>query len=491
MLKTRLVFEDGTQISSGVQANPAIRKITLTQKVNAGQELTLGSVCSAMLEAELICTGNGGIPAAGSQVTLYRNDVQMGVFILEKPTRSSVNGVRLTAYDRVSLLDQDLTNWLTDLAGWPYSLYKFAWMVCAQCGLELETESLPNGEYAIEQFSAQGITGRQLLSWVGEIAGRYCIATPEGKIAFCWYTPGTIEGGFVYEHTLHYEDYSVAPIDRVQISLTGQDVGLIYPPVIQGNTYGIQGNFLLTGQTGLETVAQTLLAQLQTLEYTPCRVTVPASTEARPGQILQLSDRHGGTINMLVMSRVQSGDKETLECTGSPNRQSVSAVNQQTYEALSGRVLELQTQVSGLTIENRDAQRNAANMQLTVEGIRTQVQQQEQNIQRLTGLEQTAEQLQLSVQTIQEEGVSRVVTSTGFVFDENGLTVEKDGSDLKNHIDPSGMQVIRGGQQVLLRADIEGVLAADVTVDNYLNMGNYARFENYPGGRTACYYIGG
>ena len=491
MLKTRLVFENGTQISSGVQANPAIRKITLTQKVNAGQELTLGSVCSAMLEAELICTGNGALPAAGSQVTLYRNDVQMGVFLLEKPTRSSLNVVRLTAYDRVSLLDQDLTNWLMDLAGWPYSLNKFAWMVCAQCGLELETQNLPNGDYAIAQFSGQGITGRQLLSWVGEIAGRYCIATPEGKIAFSWYTPATMDGGFVYEHTLHYEDYSVAPIERVQIALTGEDVGVIYPPDVQGNTYRIQGNFLLTGQDGLETVAQTLLEQLSSMTYTPCKLTVPASTKARAGQILQISNRHGGTIDILVMSRVQSGEKDTLECTGSRDRQSVSAVNQQTYQALSGRVLELQTQVNGLTVENRDAQNNAANMQLAVEGIRTQVQLQEQDLQRLTGLEQTAQQLQLSVQTIQEEGVSRVVTSTGFVFNEKGLTIDKDGSDLKNRIDQSGMQVIRGGNQVLLRADVEGVLASDVTVDNYLIMGNYARFENYPGGRTACYHIGG
>ena len=126
-----------------------------------------------------------------------------------------------------------------------------------------------------------------------------------------------------------------------------------------------------------------------------------------------------------------------------------------------------------------------------MEGIRTQVQQQSASLQQLTALEQTARQLQLSVQTIQNEGASKVVTTTGFTFDESGLKVEKTGCDLQNRIDQSGMQVLRGSQQVLLRADVNGVLASDVQVHNYLIVGDHARFEDYAGNRTACYYIGG
>ena len=84
-----------------------------------------------------------------------------------------------------------------------------------------------------------------------------------------------------------------------------------------------------------------------------------------------------------------------------------------------------------------------------------------------------------------------MVTTTGFTFDESGLKVEKTGSDLQNRIDQSGMQVLRGSQQVLLRADVNGVLASDVQVHNYLIVGDHARFEDYAGNRTACYYIGG
>lgn len=488
MLKTTLVFDDGTVISSGQDTVNAVRSVNLTQAVNAGTELTLGSVCSAMLEAEIIAPMGAFSPMAGQEVTLYRDGECMGIFTLEKPTRTSANILRLTAYDRVSLLDTDLSQWLDSLVDWPYSLYKFAWMVCAQCGLELENETIPNGDYPVEKFAARGITGRQLLGWVGEAAGRFCTATPQGGIAFGWYTPGALDS-YYYEKTLRYEDYTVAPIDRVQIALTDQDVGVSYPDV-QGNTYVIRGNYLLTGEEGRQELLQTLYTQLSTLRYTPCTVTVPAQAAARTGQILEITDVNGTTVSFLVMRRVQSGQKDTLECTGSPSRDSTTAANAQTYEALSGRVLELSTQVSGLKAENRDAQNNAARVQLEVEGIRTQVQQQSASLQQLTALEQTAKQLQLSVQTIQNEGTSKVVTSTGFTFDEDGLKVEKSGSDLQNRIDQTGMQVLRGSRQVLLRADVNGVLAADVQVDNYLIVGDHARFENYAGGRTACYYIG-
>ena len=47
MLKTTLVFEDGTVLSSGEDCADAIRAVTLTQAVNSGTVLTLGSVCSS------------------------------------------------------------------------------------------------------------------------------------------------------------------------------------------------------------------------------------------------------------------------------------------------------------------------------------------------------------------------------------------------------------------------------------------------------------
>jgi len=42
-----------------------------------------------------------------------------------------------------------------------------------------------------------------------------------------------------------------------------------------------------------------------------------------------------------------------------------------------------------------------------------------------------------------------------------------------------------------LQANDKGVVAADVTVRNYLIMGSHARFEDYGAGRTACFWLEG
>lgn len=54
-------------------------------------------------------------------------------------------------------------------------------------------------------------------------------------------------------------------------------------------------------------------------------------------------------------------------------------------------------------------------------------------------------------------------------------------------MDHTGLYVRRGGAMIL-QAGNRGVTAVDVTVGNYLIVGNHARFEDFDGG-TACFYI--
>ena len=88
------------------------------------------------------------------------------------------------------------------------------------------------------------------------------------------------------------------------------------------------------------------------------------------------------------------------------------------------------------------------------------------------------------------EGVSSVTTSTGYRFDENGLNIHKDGQEMHNTLNNEGMYVRKNGADVLV-ADKDGVNAINLTARQYLIVGNNARFEDYPSGRTACFYIGG
>ena len=562
MRKNLIVLSNGRELSSGVPGEAALTEVTLTQRVNSEEELTLGSVCAAMLEAQvLVSDGSWGINA-GETLTLYQvlpdgSRVQQGIFIAETPERTDANIYRLTAYDRVVLLDKDLTDWLEGLASWPCTLQEFAAMVCRQCGLELAEGDLPNGSYPVRKFSAGSITGRQLIKWVAQIAGRFCRATADGKLEFAWYTPKNItvkpasgsvtvlseeetlslyspslaveqgsdqvrlssqmlevltDGGeevvvsvetddrfFYYRGSLSTADYAVQPVEKVHLKLSQNDVGTVWPNIEEPvNTYTISENYLLTGGSVGEyaAVAQTLYAQLSQVSYTPCTLTLPAGTAIQPGHILGLEDVHGNAFTVYVMEKIQTGQKDTLSCTGNPRRDSTTTVNNAAYAALTGKVLTLQKDVDGLQLENVQTGQKTARLALTVDGISTQVQknenQTENMLQRMTTLEQNAQALSVKIQSVQETGVSKVTTSTGYTFDEDGLHISKDGEQMENRLDNTGMYVKRG-DTVLLQANDQGVIATDVTVHNYLIAGGHARFESYleeeGQARTACFFV--
>ena len=88
------------------------------------------------------------------------------------------------------------------------------------------------------------------------------------------------------------------------------------------------------------------------------------------------------------------------------------------------------------------------------------------------------------------EGIDSITTATGYTFDKDGLNIYKDGEEMHNTLDNTGMYVRRNGTDVLV-ANNDGVNAINLTARQYLIVGGNARFEDYPNGRTACFYIGG
>ena len=106
----------------------------------------------------------------------------------------------------------------------------------------------------------------------------------------------------------------------------------------------------------------------------------------------------------------------------------------------------------------------------------------------------TSEAVDLKIQSAMADGVNTVTTSTGFTFNEAGLTVSKTGSEMTTRIDEDGMSVYRDNTEVLT-ADNQGVIAYNLHAKNYLIMGEYSRFEDYTNtsgeARTGCFWIGG
>ena len=342
------------------------------------------------------------------------------------------------------------------------------------------------------------------MQWICQIGGCFCRATVDGSLEFAWYQPkdiclrptGTL---FYYHNGLSRADYTTAPVEKVQLQMTDEDVGAVYPDESgAGNTLRITGNYLLTNTQAepLAAAAQALYDHLQGNAYTPCSVVTTVHSGIVPGDIFTVEDGRGSLLTVYAMTCVQKDGKLTVSCTGSPRRDSTTAINSARYTALTGKVLNLRMDIEGLKLENADAKKNLSSLALDVEGVRTQVSQDRtdgENIKTLcTTLQQRADALALQVQAIYEEGTQKVKTGTGYTFDETGLRISKDGQEMENLLDNTGMYVRRSGH-VILQANADGVAATDVTVGNYLVIGSHARLEDYSDGmdtgRTACFYL--
>jgi hypothetical protein len=101
----------------------------------------------------------------------------------------------------------------------------------------------------------------------------------------------------------------------------------------------------------------------------------------------------------------------------------------------------------------------------------------------------TAEEVILQIESEIAKGATKVTTTTGFSFNENGLNVSKSGSEMATQITEDGMTVYKNNAAVLTANNI-GVEAVNLQAKTYLTIGSYSRLEDY-NSRTGCFWIGG
>lgn len=104
----------------------------------------------------------------------------------------------------------------------------------------------------------------------------------------------------------------------------------------------------------------------------------------------------------------------------------------------------------------------------------------------------TSDEIKFEISKELDNGASKVETSTGFTFNDEGLTIDRSDSEMKTQITEDGMTVYRNDEAVLV-ANNEGVIAEDLHATTYLIIGQYSRFEDYTNengeARTGCFWM--
>lgn len=130
-----------------------------------------------------------------------------------------------------------------------------------------------------------------------------------------------------------------------------------------------------------------------------------------------------------------------------------------------------------------------SNLDITQENVTNDIDQ----IRNEIAMKMSPEDVKIIISEELSNGVDKVATSTGFTFDQDGLTIDKSGSEMRTQITEDGMTVSRNDEDVLI-ANNEGVYAEDLHATTYLIIGKYSRFEDYQNAgqpRTGCFWIGG
>ena len=437
MLRNKLVRSNGSIIDSSV-----IISCEFTEEVNCGSNLSFGDVTSSELSVEIRSTE---AIQPGEVLTYYmiEDDVEtlIGEFITEKPTVASRTTIRFSAYDNVSKTEKDISGWLRENQSlFPMTPMDLVSRACSYCGVTYAGSTFPNHDILINAFYADHVTCREILAWVGALAGRFVRANSAGEIEFATYTENlstgvdyrtgysnpvnivvtdsygnviitsddmnvtddghgnviatinridvvdadgnvTLAAGKAVPYlqgTLSYETYQTDPIARVQIKQSNNDVGVIYPADATGNCYVINQNMLLSmcSTEDVTKVAKTLYEQLSTMTYVPFSVTLPRTLKVRAGDIIGVRDIDGHAFISPIMKMKVAAKGVTISCRGDKSYDSSAAVSYERYSNLTGKIMEISKTVDGLVVKNESLDGKVSGLELTTESLKTYVEEE-------------------------------------------------------------------------------------------------------------------
>lgn len=375
-------------------------------------------------------------------------------------------------------------------------------IVCADAVLE-EIEQLP---YEINSLLTNDPTCRDILAGFGVMLQKNFRFNRMGVLEFFWYAPsGKKTDRFTRVGNSSYGDN--------QISITGVYLEDAYGNIFSVGTdeYPVElpSSPIIQGSEMAIPILESALTKLQEVAHRPATVTFIGDPAVQAGDVIVHTETAVGDVTLPVMRLVYKfAGTQTLESLGTSD----AAQSQQTtagkqlrkaFNKAAQDRAELETKIEQTadTIRLEASEKYVdrqmyGSLEVRIDGINAEVAHQTVDIdsvkQSIASVQQSAEQVNVVVQKIVADGVDKVVTSTGYTMDEDGLKIKKSGEEMENRLDNTGMYVTRSGETIL-QANNTGVVATDVQVRNYLIIGSHARFEDYNDGsdskRTACFYI--
>lgn len=505
MEKDRLLFPDGREL-------PDLVNLTYRCDISLREEALPGAVADTTLEATVLAAGDPVAP--GTALDYYRGQTLMGRFYCQTPEWVGPGQFSVTASDAMCRFDREIGPWLEQFP-WPTTLQGLLEALCDHCGIPMEAGlTLPGGDLAVEGFPQVQLTGRQLLGYIGQGAGRYFRVSPEGFLRAQWYAEEAVTLGgdvtllqlsdsilgekfqrlFALRGAVPYQlgklrcrNFDTAPVERVLIREREADLGTAFPAELtDANTWIIQGNPLLVARQGTDLALTAKRLQLQLANHSHR----PFSCDLIPGWRVDAGSRvafrdAGGVLRYGLVTRMQlKNGCCALSGTGSPSLSGLLSPHRLRVEDLLGRVLTLERSAQGLAARHSDISGALAELLLRFDGITTRVTELltdaegHATVTQLSQLEQRADSLELVFTRLQEDlegkadGEDLEKITQRFLFDEDGLTISNSATGMGIGISQDRV-VFTGGQDPATRITPTAMETTDLVVENRLDLGGF------------------
>lgn len=170
----------------------------------------------------------------------------------------------------------------------------------------------------------------------------------------------------------------------------------------------------------------------------------------------------------------------------------VDKVNRR-IELVASETIANKEAISSITVNTNSINASVAEVEKNLVQTEENLSGEIETLRKEVSTKMSSEELKIVIsEELSNGNVDKVITSTGYTFDKDGLTIDKSGTEMSTTITEDGMTVYRSGEAVLV-ANNEGVRAEDLHATTYLMIGKYSRFEDYEENnepRTGCFWMG-
>lgn len=491
------LFKDGATCSSTIQIGSTYSNSVEFRVINREGQFTDYDFYLAKLYPYV------GLDLTGEEDFEY---VPLGEFNVLEPAKK-FSTISVVGFDNMSLTNRTFDFSQMVFPTQPITVFD---EVVAQCGIEHD-ESLRNQiaelTYEIHSLLTNEPTCRDVLAGFGIMLLKNLRFNRSGVLEAFWYQSF---GG----QTTRYTRVGNSSYGDLQITTTG-----VYMEDAYGNAFSVgTGEYavelpsspIVQGSDMCNPILEAALELLQALPYRSASITWIGDPAVQAGDIVNHVETAVGDLALPIMRLVYKfAGTETIESLGmnGPTKSQQSVTDRRLRKAFSKSdqdKAELLTKIDQtadevlIQVSEQYADKaSLASVSIKVDSVTSEVKKQESTLEGLQEdlltVQQSATELSVTIQSVIDDGVSKVVTKAAkYTLDDEGLKIAKPGEEMENKLDHTGMYVARSGE-IMLQANNDGVVATDVKVRNYLVIGEHTRVEDYNDGvdtnRTAVFYI--